>query len=371
MSTDTRGQVVVYGASGYTGRLVAAALLARGLAVVLCGRDRARLASAAASLAGAAEVRVAPLEDPAGLRRAFDGARVVANCAGPFVATGDPVLRAAIEAGCHYLDTTGEQPWIARVFDDYGAELERAGVAAVAGMGFDYVPGDLLCHLVGRRCEPVEDLLVAYHLVGFDMTRGTMRSSLEMLGGGDVVYRDGCWVPAGHGPRRAFLDFPAPIGRRQVGKYPCGEIVTVPRHLHVRNVRGAITLDSLLPHAVSWALPPMLPAIAVAMRSPLASVLDRGIGLLPEGPDEGRRGAVSWTITVRARGEDGSHASGVVEGSDVYGLTAHTIAAGAERMAGGDFAQAGAHAPASAFDAAELLGALAGAGVRSAFDGRP
>ena len=363
-SSSERAPIVVYGASGYTGRLLCGTLAGRGLPMVLAGRDASRLQAAARTLGDAAAgVQVAPLEERAALRRALQGARVVANCAGPFVATGEPVLRAAIEAGCHYLDTTGEQPWIARVFEDFDEQLHRAGVAAVAGMGFDYVPGDLLCHLVGERCQPLDDLLVAYHLVGFGMTRGTMRSSLEMLKGGDVAYRDGRWVPAGYGPRRAFVDFPAPIGRRQIGKYPSGEIATVPRHLEVRNVRAGITVDSLLPRRVSWVLPPLLPAVALAMRSPLASVLDSAIGLLPEGPPEEKRRAVSWTILAQAQGRDGTRASGIARGSDVYGLTAETMAAGVERMAADGFARTGAHAPASAFDAAELLDSLSGAGV--------
>ena len=363
-SSSTRAPVVVYGASGYTGRLLCAALAARGLPTVLAGRNASRLQAAARALGeAAAGVQVAPLEEPAALRRAFDGARVVANCAGPFVVSGEPVLRAAIEAGCHYLDTTGEQPWIARVFEDFDEQLHDAGVAAVAGMGFDYVPGDLLCHLVGERCQPLEEVLVVYHLLGFGMTRGTMRSSLEMLKGGDVTYRDGAWVPAGFGPRRAFVDFPAPIGRRQIGKYPAGEIVTVPRHLQVRNVRAGITVDSLLPRRISWALPPTLPAVALAMRSPLARLLDRAVGLAPEGPPEEERRAVSWTILVQAQGRDGTRVSGTARGSDVYGLTAQTMVAGIERMAGEGFARTGAHAPASAFDAAELLDSLAAARV--------
>jgi short subunit dehydrogenase-like uncharacterized protein len=195
------------------------------------------------------------------------------------------------------------------------------------------------------------------------MTRGTMRSSLEMLKGGDVTYRDGRWVPAGYGRRRTFVDFPAPIGRRQIGKYPSGEIVTVPRHLEVRDVRAGITVDSLLPGRVSWVLPPALPAVALAMRSPLASVLDRAIGLLPEGPPEEQRRAVSWTILAQAQGRDGTRASGIARGSDVYGLTAETMAAGIQRIADEGFSRTGAHAPASAFDAAELLDSLAGAGV--------
>lgn len=351
--------VAVYGAGGYTGRLLCRELASRGMRLVLAGRDASRLQPLAEELGDAVvEVAGAQLQDRGALRRAFAGARVLANCAGPFATTGEPVLRAALESGCHYLDTTGEQTWIKQVFDRHDGALRQAGVAAVPGMGFDYVPGDLLCHLVGARCEPLSDLLLAYRLQGFGMTRGTMRSSLEMLKGGDVAYREGDWVPAGAGPLRAFVEFPDPVGRRQVGKYPSGEIVTVPRHLRLSNLRSVISLDSLVPGPGASLLPAALPGFALAMRSPLASVLDRVIGLLPEGPAEEQRRAVSWTILVKATGQDGSRASGVVRGRDVYGLTAQTMAAGVERMAAADFAKAGALAPASAFDPAELLAAL-------------
>lgn len=358
--------IAVYGATGYTGRLVAAELARRGVPMILAGRDPAKL-DAAYALAHAAGgeitgVRVASADDPAALARVLDGASAVINSAGPFVHTGAPVLTAAIEAGVHYVDTTGEQPWIRETFERFGERLEAAGVAAVAGMGFDYAPGDMLCHLVGGAAEPLRELVVVYDVDGFDMTRGTMRSALEMLKGGDVVYRDGDWVAASRGVTRASVVLPEPVGRRAVAPYPAGEQVTVPRHVRTRSVRTLITARSIAPPGLERAMPLLSPALSAALSvDELRALLRDKIGELPEGPDEQRRRAAAWTVVCFARGEDGSETSGLVRGRDVYGMTAITTVQGALLLAEGG--RSGALAPASAFDPLAFLEHLRGFGV--------
>jgi short subunit dehydrogenase-like uncharacterized protein len=170
--------IVLYAATGYTGRLIAAELLARGERVVLAGRDAGKLAALAARLGdGVASIAPAALGDAAALHAAADQGKVIINCAGPFSASGDALIGAAIAAGAHYLDTTGEQDWIRRVFERHDPALRAAGVAAVPGMAFSHTPGDLLAHLVGRAVAPAKSIMIAYHVAGFDMTRGTMHSS--------------------------------------------------------------------------------------------------------------------------------------------------------------------------------------------------
>ncbi len=363
--------IAVYGATGYTGKLVAAELARRGVPMILSGRDAVKLGAAEAAVSAAggtvAAVRPAGIDDAPALAAAFAGAGAVVNAAGPFVYTGAPVLRAAIAAGVHYVDTTGEQPWIRDTFVTFGGDLERGGVAAVAGMGFDYVPGDLLCHLVGVRAEPLRELIVAYDVEGFEPTRGTLRSSLEMLKGGDVVYADGAWIPASARPARTSVVFPEPVGRRVVSKYPSGEQITVPRHVRTRKVRSLISTRALVPPELERAAPLLTPALGVALRTPVKNALDAKIGQLPEGPPEDRRRAVRWTIVCFARGEDGREARGLVQGRDVYGLTAVTAVHGALLLADG--AMAGAHAPASAFDAGTFLDHLTPFGVRHEVSG--
>jgi short subunit dehydrogenase-like uncharacterized protein len=359
------GPVVVYGATGYTGRLVAEELLARGERVVLSGRSAERLDALAERLGeGVEDVVPAALDDAAALRDAAGRGPVLANCAGPFARTGDAVLAAATAAGAHYLDTTGEQHWMRRVFDHHDGALRAAGVAAIPGMGFDYVPGDLLCHLVGRELQPLRRVTVAYDTQDFGMTRGTMRSALEMMDGRDVVYEGGRWRTGGARPVREHARFPAPLGRRLVARYPAGEILTVPRHLQVREVVARLTAVSIAPRAVAPVLPAATPVLSRLLRGRLKGALDAAIGRLPEGPPEGERRAVRWTIVAIAEGEGGQRAAGVVTGPDIYGLTAHTIAEGAQRLAAPTFTGVGALGPAGAFDAAELLDALAPFGVQ-------
>src|SRR5690348_1634802 len=108
--------IAVYGATGYTGRLVAHELRRRGLTAILAGRNADKLDALVTEVGADWPTRVAAVDDPAALRAAFAGADAVINCAGPFTFFGAPVIEAAIDAGAHYCDTTGEQPYMQRVF---------------------------------------------------------------------------------------------------------------------------------------------------------------------------------------------------------------------------------------------------------------
>src|SRR5204862_4727558 len=158
LSMAGAGAIAVYGATGYTGRLVAREAARRELPLVLSGRDAARLHRVAEELEIDALVRAAALDDRDALRHAFGDCAAVINCAGPFTLHGEPVVRAAVETGTHYVDTTGEQPFMKLVADRYDEPARAAEVAVVPAMGFDYVPGDLLCRLVARDHEPVDEL---------------------------------------------------------------------------------------------------------------------------------------------------------------------------------------------------------------------
>src|SRR3954465_6617763 len=93
----------VYGATGHTGRLVTADLLARGKQVLLSGRDPVALAAL-----GVGPVLPAALDDPAALRALAEAADVIVHCAGPFAVTGLPLATAAVEGGAHYVDHSVE-----------------------------------------------------------------------------------------------------------------------------------------------------------------------------------------------------------------------------------------------------------------------
>ena len=93
--------VAVFGATGHTGRFVVQELQRRGFQPVAVARDGAKLAAF-----GGIETRLATIDDPASLDRAFAGVAAVINCAGPFLDTALPVAEAAIRAGASYIDVT-------------------------------------------------------------------------------------------------------------------------------------------------------------------------------------------------------------------------------------------------------------------------
>ncbi|WP_026910491.1 saccharopine dehydrogenase family protein [Patulibacter minatonensis] len=362
-------KIAVYGAGGYTGRLVAARVRAKGAEPVLVGRgtERLRHAASAAGVEGA-ELRTAGLDDPDALARALDGCAAVVNCAGPFTRLGEPVVRAAIAAGCHYVDTTAEQLYIQRIFDTCGVDAASAGVTVIPAMGYDIVPGDLLCHLVGTAVAPVQRLTLAYDIRDFGMTRGSARSVLEMYTGGEVAYRAGTWAPGGGPTRRDPVVFPGETRPAKTVRWPAGEIVTVPRHLEVREVDVVMRADALVPSPVSVVAPSLMPIMTAVMRTPLGRGLDKLVGRLPEGPSEEQRRKARFGFVAEATGTDGRTSRGVLQGEDVYGSTAAIAVEGATRLAGGGSA-AGVLAPSQAFDPEDLLAALAGDGITWSVDG--
>jgi short subunit dehydrogenase-like uncharacterized protein len=359
MPGELTGPIAVYGATGYTGRLVAAELVRRGVGAVLVGRSAPKLEIVAEDLGGGAETWVAELDDAAALRHALEPCAVVISCAGPFEECGEPVVRAAIDARTHYLDTTGEQRFMRRVFDEFGAEAKRAGVALVPAMGFDYAPGDMLAALTAESMEPLDELAVAYGVSGFGASRGTLRSVLAVLSGGDVEWRDGELRP---GPRRrgaGSFDFGEPLGRQPMIRMPAGEHLTVPRHVQTHRVRTLLTTATVMPFArlLAPAAPLLMPPLQLLVRTPARRAIELALGRLPEGPSAEDRRQARFEVACVASAPDRAR-RGALSGTDVYGLTARATAAGAVRCAAPEFDRSGALAPSQAFDPREFLSAL-------------
>lgn len=301
------------------------------------------------------------LDDPAGLREMLEPCSVVAACAGPFSLHGEPLVEAAVESGTHYLDTTGEQGFMRRVFDRYGARAAETGAALVSGMGFDYAPGDLIAALTADGMGPLEEIVVAYCVHGFTPTHGTALSGLEIMRGGDVVWSEGEWRPAPQSADGGRWHFPDPIGEQRMLRYPAGEQITVPRHVETARVRtllnGMVVPPRLMPLAVISS-----PLLGLAMRTPLRQAMAALVRRLPAAPSEKGRKASRFTISCEARGKAGAR-RGTVRGSDVYGLTAAAIAHGALLCADPAYDRSGALAPAQAFDPTSFFAALADFGV--------
>jgi len=187
---------LLYGAYGYTGRLIADLAVARGLRLTLAGRDAGKLAAVAGPL-GLDAVPLA-LDDPAALDAALADVPLVLHAAGPFSATSVPMVEACLRTGTHYLDVTGE----IAVFEALAArdaEAKAAGITVLPGTGFDVVPTDCLAAHLHARLPSATALKLAIRFSS-SASHGTAQTMVEGLGLGGTMRRGGriVGVPPAH-----------------------------------------------------------------------------------------------------------------------------------------------------------------------------
>jgi short subunit dehydrogenase-like uncharacterized protein len=196
-------QWLIYGANGYSAQLAIEKAVSQGLTPILAGRNQQVIEALAAK--HGLQARVFDLSDVSHVADNLADVKMVSHCAGPFSATAETMMRACIQAGAHYTDITGEMG----VFDTaqkLNAEATKAGVVLCPGVGFDVIPTDCMA---GKLFEAMPD---ATHLVlGFSsdgaLSQGTAKTSVEMLGEGMKIRRDGKIVTVGRGYEMRDIDF--------------------------------------------------------------------------------------------------------------------------------------------------------------------
>jgi short subunit dehydrogenase-like uncharacterized protein len=357
------GPIAVYGATGYTGRLVVAELLGAEADFIVAGRSTEKLEALRSEFGLEAPAKAVQLDDPASLRELLADCAVVIDCAGPFVKYGEPVLAAAVETGTHYLDTTGEQPYMKMAYERYGPGATRAGVAVVPAMGFDYVPGDMLASLTADGMGELDEIAMQYCWRDLAPSQGTARTTLEMISGKDLEWRNMEWVVASGGVSRGTYEFPEPFGRQRMFRYPSGEQITVPRHVATRNVSASMNAAAFSSDRLAPIFSATVRPAGLAMRTPLKRLANAVISRLPEGQTPEQREKQTWAIVCEAkRGE--VERKGVITGRDVYGLTAAAIVQGAMLATRKGFDASGGLAPSQAFEPKAFLDGLGSFDVR-------
>jgi short subunit dehydrogenase-like uncharacterized protein len=178
---------MIYGANGYTGRLIAHAARQRGLAPILAGRDGAAIRALAGELD--AQFRVFDLSAAQEISRHLHDVALVLHCAGPFSKTAAPMLDACLARKVHYLDITGEIDVFATCHRAHDA-AHAAGVVVLPGAGFDVVPTDCLAAMLKEKLPDASSLVLAFE-AGGGPSPGTAATSVEGLGRGGRARIDG------------------------------------------------------------------------------------------------------------------------------------------------------------------------------------
>ena len=138
--------IIVYGATGFTGRLVAEYLHGQGVTRwAMAGRSRAKLEEVRDLIGAPADTPlvVADADDPAGLKAMAESTRVVLTTVGPYPLYGEPLIAACVAAGTAYVDLCGEPAWMRHMIDAHHAAAQASGARIVFSCGFDSIPFDL------------------------------------------------------------------------------------------------------------------------------------------------------------------------------------------------------------------------------------
>src|SRR5215471_11404600 len=218
-NTNTSGfaqshKIVVFGASGHTGRFVVSELARRGRIAVLAGRDSEKLL-AVGKTHPAFETRVASIDDPASLDRALLGASLVINCAGPFLDTAAPVIEAALRARIHYLDVTAEQAVALAAFEKFSDAARTAGVLIMPSVAFYGALGDLLATAALGNWSGADEIRIAVALDSWKPTRGT-RLTGQRNPGRRLVFSNNRLSLLEEPPPKRTWSFPPPFGEQDV-----------------------------------------------------------------------------------------------------------------------------------------------------------
>ncbi|MBV8657391.1 MAG: saccharopine dehydrogenase NADP-binding domain-containing protein [Burkholderiales bacterium] len=301
---------LIYGAAGYTGRLIAMRAAKLGFNPILAGRGE-NVRALANSLG--LQARIFDLNDTAATAAALKDITLVLNCAGPFSATAQPMIAACIGGGVHYLDITGE----ISVFE-HAASLhetaKRRGVVLCPGVGFDVVPTDCVAATLKAAMPDATQLAL-----GFDsrsaLSPGTAKTAVEGLAEGGFVRKGGKMTPVPLAYRVRTIDFG--FGPKTAMTIPWGDVSTAFHSTGIPDIECYM------------ACPPKFATMTRRMNrlrwllrmKPVQRLMKWNVNRTVRGPSEAKRASASTAVWGEVRNARGDVCTARIETANGYSLT--------------------------------------------------
>lgn len=302
---------MIYGANGYTGRLIAAEAVRRGLQPVLAGRKRVAVESLADEL-GVAH-RVFDLHDHDQVVAALGDMYLVMHCAGPFSATSQDMIAACLATGTHYLDITGE----ISVFENAWRQSDaarRADIVLCPGAGFDVVPTDCLAVSLVEKLPAAISLQLAFE-PGGGMSPGTAKTSVEGLAKGGMVRKDGNLLKVPLAWKTRMIPFRH--AQRHAMTIPWGDVFTAWVSTGIPDIEVYISVPPATVKRLRR-LRLIQPLLGMKwVQSLLMGRIDKNL----DGPSESLRADTKTQLWGEATSADGRAVSATMETPNGYDLT--------------------------------------------------
>ena len=331
-------RALIYGSSGYTGRLIAARAVERGLRPILAGRSPDAVRRQAEELG--LEHRCFRLDDATAVERGLAGITAVLHCAGPFSRTSDAMVDGCLRARVHYLDITGEIEVFEHLAGRSG-EARAAGLMLLPGVGFDVVPSDCLAAHLKRRLPSATRLTLAFQASG-GISRGTAATMIEHLGRGGMVRRDGRLTRVPPAWRTRVIDFGA--GPRAATTIPWGDVATAFYSTGI----GDIEVYTVIPGTTRRLIRATRHLGWLLGAPPVRWLLQRAVRRALSGPGADARARGFTRLWGEVTDGEGRRAVSRILGPEGYTVTARAAVAALEKVLAGR-APAGFQTPSLAF----------------------
>ncbi|NDJ87172.1 MAG: saccharopine dehydrogenase [Chloroflexi bacterium] len=330
--------LLIYGATGYTGGLIARIAIEQGLRPVLAGRNEQKLRSLAAQWN--VDYRAFPLDAPQ-----LDGITVLLNCAGPFQMSSRLLVEACLVNGVHYTDITGEVDEI-EIVRAYDADAQAAGLMLMPGVGFGIVPTDCLARHVATQVPDATHLVLGFETVG-GVSQGTLGTLVSNLHTDGYLRQSGRLVNAKPGQKKRRIDFGD--GEKAAILNPWrGDLVTAYYSTGIENIETYAAFPGALQFLMRarW-------LHGLWGSAPFQRILRWLFKRLPAGPSAKELSEGHTHIWAQAS-NDQTRIAARLHGPEAYRFTGLTASAVATRILAGQF-ESGFQTPARVYDADLVL----------------
>ncbi|WP_337968713.1 saccharopine dehydrogenase NADP-binding domain-containing protein [uncultured Flavobacterium sp.] len=322
-------KIVIYGAYGHTGKFLVAQLYQQGFKPVLSGRDADKLNALSKDYPDLI-TKVADINQPETLDKAFADAEIIVNCAGPFLDTAEPIIQSTLRLGKHYLDVSAEQKAVLDIFEQFSEQAKIANVIIIPAAAFYGGLADLLSTTLTKDWDQVDEISSYIGLDSWHPTKGT-RLTGERNHYQRFMFENNSLQPVLEVKSKVW-DFPEPIATQEVVTVPLSEIITISRHINVNTINTYLSQNSL-----------------TDIRNDKTPE--------PKAADEKNRSNQVFCMEVVATKGNKSR-SITAQGIDIYAVTAPLIVEALKRILTGKIQKQGVTTLGEAFDATDFLNAL-------------
>lgn len=311
----SKSSLLLYGANGYTGKLIAELSPVYNLYPILAGRKKEAILSLADrySLPNI----IVDLNDTEVLEKALQEVALVIHAAGPYQFTAKQMVEACLKTRTHYLDINGDIA-VFEMLKGYDEQASKAGIMIMPGVGFDVVPTDCIALLLKKRMPEAVSLKLAFGSQGGGLSHGTATTMVNKLGEGGAVRKDGRIIKSPIGKKEMWVDFG--VKKLFVMSIPWGDISTAYVTTGIPDIETYTAISPAVYNALK--LQPLFNWIL--RTSAIRNFIKKKIDERPAGPDKDSRSKSSVLVWGQVANAAGKTVIARLSGPDGYTMTAHS-----------------------------------------------